>query len=65
MNVFQFAETVEPDTWDDEKQKQDLEVCVTTAELALSLTSLACSDATQHSCTRELAQEIAGTIASS
>ena len=26
MNVFQFAETVEQGAWDDEKQKQDLEV---------------------------------------
>lgn len=26
VNVFQFAETVEGDAWDDEKQKQDLEV---------------------------------------
>lgn len=46
MNVFQFAETVEPDTWDDEKQKQDLEVRITAAELVRSLTSPVCSDAT-------------------
>lgn len=26
MNVFQFAETVEEDAWEDEKQKQDLQV---------------------------------------
>jgi hypothetical protein len=25
--MFQFAETVEPSAWDDEKQKLDLEVC--------------------------------------
>ena len=64
MNVFQFAETVEPDTWDDEKQKQDLEVRVTTAELAPTLTSPVCSDATQHSRAGELTQETADSIAS-
>ena len=26
MNVFQFAETVEQDAWEDEKQKEDLQV---------------------------------------
>ena len=26
MSVFQFAETVEPGAWDDEKQKLELEV---------------------------------------
>lgn len=27
MSVFQFAETVEQDAFEDEKQKHDLEVC--------------------------------------
>ena len=26
LNVFQFAETVEPGAWDDERQRQELEV---------------------------------------
>jgi hypothetical protein len=26
MNVFQFAETVEPTAWQDEQQKKDLQV---------------------------------------
>lgn len=29
MNVFQFAETVEQDAWEDEQQKQGLQVRTT------------------------------------
>lgn len=56
LNVFQFAETVEPGAWDDEQKKKDLEVCAEVSVLTYSSDALMSSGTSICTLTRVFAQ---------